>query len=112
MRGSEPVYEFGHFHLDAGEQVLFCAGKPVHLTLKAFAVLRVLIENNGHLVTKEELMRQVWPEAYVEEGNLSQAISALRKALGERHQSHEYIETVARRGFRFIAPVSMHNKIF
>ena len=114
MRGSEPVYEFGHFHLDAGEQVLFCAGKAVHLTQKAFAVLRVLLENSGHLVTKEALMRQVWPEAYVEEGNLSQAIAALRRALGESHQSHErheYIETVARRGFRFIAAVSVEKEI-
>ncbi len=113
MRASRSVYEFGHFHLDAGEQVLFCAGTPVPLTQKAFAVLRVLVKNGGHLVTKDELMRQVWPEACVEEGNLSQAISALRKAFGESHQSHqshEYIETVARRGYRFIATVKMHDE--
>jgi len=109
---SQPVYEFGHFRLHTAEQVLFCAGKPLRLTLKAFAVLRILVENSGHLVTKDELMRQVWPDAYVEEGNLAQAISALRRALGESHQNrrdHEYIETVARRGYRFIAVVNMQH---
>ena len=114
MRYSQQVYEFGHFRLDPAEEVLFCAGKPVHLTLKAFGVLRVLVENSGHVVTKDELTRQVWPDAFVEEGNLSQAISALRKALGESHQSHqshEYIETVARRGYRFIASVKVHDEI-
>src|SRR6266550_54375 len=110
MRHSQSVYEFGHFRLDPAEEVLFCAGKPVHLTLKAFAVLRILVENNGHVVTKGELMRQVWPDAFVEDVNLAQAISALRKVLGESHldhRSHEYIETVARRGYRFIAPVKL-----
>lgn len=113
MIHSHAIYDFGHFRLDPDEEVLFCAGKPVHLTLKAFAVLLILVENNGHVVTKGELMRQVWPDASVEEGNLSQAISALRRVLGESHrdhQSHEYIETVARRGYRFIAPVKLHNE--
>jgi len=85
----------------------------VRLTLKAFGVLHILVENAGHLVTKDELMRQVWPDAFVEEGNLAQAISALRKALGESHQSyhsHEYIETVPRRGYRFIADVRLRRK--
>ncbi len=112
MRGSLPVFEFGHFRLDAAEQVLFCAGKPMQLTLKALAVLLVLVENSGHLVTKEELMRRVWPDAFVEEGNLPQAICALRKLFGESHQSHqnhEYIETVARRGYRFAATVKVHD---
>jgi|SRR5712692_5227538 len=113
MRRSPPVYEFGHFRLDPAEQVLFCASKPVRLTLKAFGVLHILVENAGHLVTKDELMRQVWPDAFVEEGNLAQAISALRKALGESHLSylsHEYIETVPRRGYRFIADVRLRRK--
>ena len=113
MRRSLPIYEFGHFRMDPAEEVLFCAGKPVHLTLKAFAVLRILVEKTGHLVTKDELMGRVWPDAQVEDANLAQAISALRKVLGESHrdhQSHEYIETVARRGYRFIAPVELNNE--
>lgn len=111
MTDSQPVYEFGHFRLHTAEQVLFCAGKPLRLTLKAFAVLLILVENSGHVVTKAELMRQVWPDAFVEEGNLAQAISALRRALGESHsrKDHQYIETVARRGYRFIAVVNMQH---
>ncbi|MDX6443791.1 MAG: hypothetical protein QOH71_865 [Blastocatellia bacterium] len=113
MRGSQPVYDFKQFRLDASEGVLLRGGRPVPLTLKAYAVLKVLVENGGHLVPKHELISQVWPDAIVEEGNLTQAISALRKALGESHQSHpghEYIETVARRGYRFIAPVNFYNE--
>jgi len=107
------VYEFGQFRLDPAEQVLMLSGKPVHLTLKAFAVLCILVENGGHLVTKDVLMRKVWPDVFVEESNLAQAISSLRKALGEGHQrhlSHEYIQTVARRGYRFIADVRLRRK--
>ena len=111
MSSSPVIYEFGHFRLDASEETLFCADKPVRLTLKAVKVLLVLIENRGHLVTKEELMRLVWADAFVEEGNLAQTVSTIRKVLGDRdrhHQNHEYIETVARRGYRFIAPVKTH----
>ncbi len=113
MRVRHSIYEFGHFRLNLTEKVLSCAGKPVQLTLKAFAVLSVLVEHNGHLVTRDDLMRQVWLDASVEEGNLSQAICALRRVLGEDHrdhESHEYIQTVARRGYRFIAPVNLQNE--
>lgn len=108
------VYDFGHFRLELGEQVLYCTDKPMPLTPKAFEVLRVLIENRGHLVEKDELMRIVWPDAIVEDANLAQTIFVLRKILGERHcghHSHEYIETVARRGYRFIARVKVHDEI-
>jgi DNA-binding winged helix-turn-helix (wHTH) protein len=114
MMHSHAIYDFGHFRLDPTEQVLLCAGKPVRLTLKAFAVLCVLVENNGHLVTKDHLISEVWLDAHVEEGNLSQAICALRRVLGESHrdhQSHEFIQTVARRGYRFIALVDLQNEI-
>lgn len=113
MTYSHPVYEFGDLRLDSVEEVLLRRGKPIHLTLKAYAVLRVLVENSGHVVTKDELMRQVWPNAFVEEANLAQAISVLRKALGEshqRHQNHKYIGTIARRGYRFDATVKVHDE--
>jgi DNA-binding winged helix-turn-helix (wHTH) protein/Flp pilus assembly protein TadD len=113
MNYSLLVYEFGHFRLDVAERVLFCAGKPMRLTIKAFEVLLVLVENSGHLVTKDELMRRVWLDAVVEEGNLAQAVSALRKAFGESHRSHrnhEYIETIARRGYRFNAAVRVQDE--
>src|SRR6266545_8092072 len=103
MKLPERVYDFGRFRLDTSEQVLFCTGKPVHLTLKAFAVLRVLVENAEHVVEKDELMRQVWHDAVVEDDNLTQAVCELRRILGECRERPEYIQTVHRRGYRFIA---------
>jgi len=113
MRRTGRIYDFGHFRLDATEQVLLCADKPVPLTPKALAVLRVLVDNVGHVVEKHELMQTVWVDAVVEEANLPQTICMLRKVLGERHHGHhsrEYIQTVARRGYRFIAAVKMHDE--
>ena len=108
MRQTDTVYDFGRFRLESGERTLFCAEKPLLLTPKAFELLLVLVENNGHLVEKGELMGIVWPDAIVEDANLSQTIFMLRKILGDSHRghhSHQYIETVARRGYRFIAAV-------
>ncbi len=110
MKLPERVYDFGRFRLDTSEQVLFCTGKPVHLTLKAFAVLRVLVENAEHVVEKDELMRQVWHDAVVEDDNLTQAVCELRRILGECRERPEYIQTVHRRGYRFIAGVSVANE--
>jgi len=104
------VYDFGRFRLDTCERVLFCADEPVHLTLKAFAVLRVLVENAGHVVEKEALIRQVWHDAFVEDDNLTQAVCDLRRVLGESRDRHEYIRTVHRRGYRFIAAVSVEKE--
>ena len=102
----EPVrrYEFGDFHLDAAERRLVRAGHSVSLTPKMFDLLRVLVENAGHLVDKERLLREVWPDAFVEEGNLNRGISVLRKTLGET-RNRRYIETVPKCGYRFIAAV-------
>ncbi len=98
-----PIYAFGAFLLDIRERRLLRDGEAVPLTLKAFDLLQVLVENQGHLLQKEELLRQVWPDAVVEENNLTVTISALRKALGEGPTDREYIETVPRRGYRFVA---------
>lgn len=102
------VYDFPPFRVDAGERVLLRDGKPVPLTLKAFETLLLLIENAGHIVEKEELMKAVWRGTAVEENNLSQSISALRKAFGQSAHGPSYIQTVARRGFRFVEPVEEH----
>lgn len=113
MRRVGIVYDFGHFRLLAGEGVLYCGGKPVALTPKGFEVLRLLVENSGHVVEKREFMKTVWPDAIVEDANLAQTIFTLRKTLGETHrdhQSHEYIETIPRRGYRFVAPVKIGNE--
>lgn len=100
------IYEFGRFRLDAAERTLLRAGEPVPLTPKVFGILLALVENSGRVVEKDELMRQVWPDSFVEEGNLTQNISLLRKALGETSDGKPYIETVARRGYRFVASVT------
>src|SRR5205085_5684476 len=99
------IYEFGRFRLDRAERTLRRGGEPVSLTPKVFGILLALVENSGRVVEKDELMRQVWPDSFVEEGNLTQNISLLRKALGETSDGKPFIETVARRGYRFAASV-------
>src|SRR6266478_2948129 len=102
------LYEFGKFRCDPREHLLLCNGKPVSLSPKSFEILVALIQNNGRLLTKDELMQQVWPDSFVEEANLTVNISALRKALGETPGGQQYIETVPKRGYRFVAPVTAH----
>jgi DNA-binding winged helix-turn-helix (wHTH) protein/Flp pilus assembly protein TadD len=104
-RRGNSVYEFGPFRLDLAEKALTKDGKFVALTPKAFDTLLILIEKGGRLVEKEELMKQLWPDTFVEENSLSQNIYLVRKALGEESQGARYIETVPRRGYRFTAPV-------
>ena len=74
-----PVYEFGELRLEVGERRLLRRGRPVPLTTKVFDTLRVLLERSGRLLTKDELMRLVWPDSVVEENNLNHNISALRR---------------------------------
>ena len=92
------VYLFGDFRLDPTERVLFRCDRPVPLTPKAVETLLALVERHGRLVTKEELLRIVWPDAFVEENNLAQHISVLRRALGDSDGAAPYIETVPKRG--------------
>src|SRR5688572_2172196 len=103
--GPQPV-EFGPFSLDRVERVLRRQGQPVPLRPKDFDMLLVLVENNGRIVEKEELLKQVWPDTFVEEANLSHHIFTLRKALGDGDEEARYIETIPRRGYRFVAPVT------
>lgn len=99
------VYEFGPFHLDATRRVLLKEGQPLKLFPKEFDTLLALVERSGELLEKEELMRQVWQDAIVEESNLATHISHLRKLLGESRDKHDYIVTVPGRGYRFVAGV-------
>jgi len=101
----EFLYEFGPFALDGRERVLMREGQPVPLAPKAVDILLVLVRNSGHLVEKDRLMSEVWPSTYVEEANLTQNISILRKALGEGGKVSNYIETVPRRGYRVLVSV-------
>lgn len=99
------IYYFGSFSFNGAEQQLLRNGEPVRLAPKAFDVLRVLIHNQGSLVTKERLLEEVWPDAFVEEANLSVNVASLRKALDEG-DGWQCIETIPKRGYRFVAPVS------
>ncbi|MGA8223079.1 MAG: tetratricopeptide repeat protein [Candidatus Acidiferrales bacterium] len=99
------VFEFGRFRLDPIERVLLADGHPVSLTPKAFDTLLELLENSGHILEKDELLKRVWPDTFVEEGTLVQNISTLRKVLGEAPDGSAYIETVPRRGYRFAGAV-------
>ncbi|HVQ36391.1 MAG TPA: winged helix-turn-helix domain-containing protein [Pyrinomonadaceae bacterium] len=99
------LYQFGPFCFDAGERVLLREGRLVPLPAKALSTLLVLISNSGHLVEKNMLMEELWPDDIVEEGNLAQHIFMLRRALGETTEDPKYIETVPRRGYRFVASV-------
>ncbi|MGH9356148.1 MAG: tetratricopeptide repeat protein, partial [Terriglobia bacterium] len=104
-RPDRHVYEFGPFRVDAGERLLLHEGTPVHLAEKAFDTLMVLIESSNCLIEKNELMRAVWADRFVEESNLTVTISTLRRMLGNRDQEHKYIQTVAKRGYRFVGHV-------
>jgi len=102
---SEPVvYEFGSYRLDPGQQLLTHGGREVPLTPKAFQTLLVLVENQGRVVGKEELLRKVWPSTVVEEATLAQNVFTLRKQL-QGEDDVQYIETLPKRGYRFVAKV-------
>jgi DNA-binding winged helix-turn-helix (wHTH) protein/Flp pilus assembly protein TadD len=109
------LYEFGPlptpFRLDAAERLLLREGELVPLPPKAFDLLLVLLEQPGHLLEKEFLLNAVWPDSFVEENNLADNISRLRKALGEGEQGRKFIETVPRRGYRFVAEVKEINEV-
>jgi Tol biopolymer transport system component/DNA-binding winged helix-turn-helix (wHTH) protein len=109
MTAAPESYQFGPFRLDVRDHRLLRHGQPIPLTPKIFAILQVLVENGGHLVTKEDLLKQVWPDSFVEEGALNRAISVLRKALDDNASGQKYIETVPKRGYRFVGPVTRFN---
>ncbi|PYS47238.1 MAG: hypothetical protein DMF68_16580 [Acidobacteria bacterium] len=100
------IYELGEFHLETAERLLLRQGKPISLTPKAFETLLVLVRSGGHVVEKDELMKRVWADSFVEESNLARNVWALRKALGDDNGEHSYIETVPKLGYRFVAPVT------
>src|ERR1700729_3087060 len=111
MRGKMPqpgpeAYAFAAFELDAAAHRLRCNGKPVALSGKALDVLVVLVRRAGELVEKDALLSAVWPEGFVEESNLTVAVSALRKALGETPGENRFIATVPGRGYRFVGTLT------
>ncbi len=104
--GEARVYEFSDFQVDVRERRLLRQGHAIPLTIKVFETLTALLERAGRLVTKDELMSHIWPDTVVEENNLNQNISILRRALGEQRDGQRFIETVPRVGYRFVANVT------
>lgn len=102
-----PVYEFGDFRLDAGKRLLWRADEEVRLTPRVFETLLYLVEHHNTVLDKERLMEAVWPDSIVEENNLTQNISTLRRVFGETPGSRHYIVTVPGRGYRFVAKIKM-----
>lgn len=99
------TYVFDSYRVDAEERQLLRGGEHVHLTPKEFETLLVLVRNCGRVLTKDKLLKEIWPDTFVEEANLANNISVLREALGGGGKDNPYIRTVARRGYRFVAPV-------
>jgi len=100
------IYEFKGFRLEAGQRRLLFQGQPVPLKPKILDLLLYLVEMRGQLVVKEDLMREIWPDSIVEENNITVSMSILRKTLGDDQLTHQFIETVPRRGYRFLAEVT------
>jgi len=105
MTRPEKIYEFGPYRLDAAQHLLFRHDQLISLPPKATQTLVVLIENHGRLVEKDDLIKRVWPDTFVEESNLTLQISALRKVFQQESANGSYIETHPRRGYRFVAEV-------
>lgn len=106
MAQSQLGFRFGNFSLNPTERRLLCCGEIVPLTPKVFNTLVLLVKSAGHLVEKETFLKELWPDAFVEEASLAQNISVLRKVLGDDGNGNKFIETVPKRGYRFVAEVT------
>src|SRR5689334_22006143 len=107
--GGPRQYVFGEFRLDARQHALFRHQELIALTPKSLETLLFLVERHGQIVDKKELLEAVWPETFVEEVSLARNISLLRKALSDHQDGHAFIETIPKRGYRFVAPVEIQD---
>jgi DNA-binding winged helix-turn-helix (wHTH) protein len=105
MLTTRRIYEFDDFRVDTGQFVLMGAGSAKPISPTVFRILTFLLERAGESVSKEDLIKYVWPDSFVEEGNLNRNVSTLRKVLNEKPSDHRYIETIPKTGYRFIASV-------
>ena len=105
MTPHNQCFEFGPYQLDLSRRVLLCDGETISLTPKATEILIKLVSKAGQVVEKDQLLKEVWPNTFVEEANLSQNIFTLRKALRDDRNEPKYIETIAKRGYRFVGSV-------
>src|ERR1700675_2652140 len=103
---TKAIYTFGPFRFERDARILLRDAKIISLTPKVSELLLVLVEKNGQVVTKDELIKAIWPDTFVEESNLTSNISIVRKQLGVHPDGGEYIETIPKRGYRFVAAVT------
>jgi DNA-binding winged helix-turn-helix (wHTH) protein len=103
---SNNLYEFEGFRIDLSERTLRFKDEPIPLAPKVMETLCVLVENQGRLMTKDDLMNEIWRDTFVEERNLTQNIFTLRKIFKEKRKDSKFIETIPRRGYRFVADFS------
>src|SRR6266404_3879307 len=106
MNGNPSIYGFGEFRLDLERRILLRNGQPVTVTPKCFETLALLVENSGSVLEKDHLLKSLWPDSFVEEANLTQNIFVLRKILGDDGNGHSFIQTIPRRGYKFVAKVT------
>src|SRR5215470_7726126 len=111
VQRSSRVYTFGDFRLDTGSGLLYRNSQPVPLTPKVFDTLLLLIENSGRLVEKDEFMKRLWPDTFVGEDALAQNVSLLRKVFAESSNGADYIVTVPKRGYRFVAQLEQQHNV-
>src|SRR6202789_1448413 len=104
---SEEIFQFGEFQIDALGRTLAREEEIVTLNRRAFDVLLYLVQNSGRILTRDELLKNVWPDTFVDENSLAQSISGLRRALGERPGDNSFIITLPGRGYQFVAPVTV-----
>ncbi len=104
------LYAFGMFKLDPQQKILLHDDERIPLHPKTYATLLALLESNGEVISKDDLLAKVWPDTFVEESNLSKNISLLRKALSNGHDHSDYIETIPTIGYRFVEPVQQLEK--
>ena len=110
LLGGKSLYYFGRFRLDTVQRLLFCDKELIPLPPKAFDTLLVLVESHGRVLEKDTLLKSIWPDTFVEEGSLARNISLLRKALGDGENGQQYIQTIPKRGYRFVAPVTIRSE--
>src|SRR5258706_9922362 len=106
---AEPTISFGPFRLLPAQRLLLEADNPVHVGSRALDILIALVERPGEIVSKTELMARVWPNTFVEDGNLKVHIAALRKILGDGQPGHRYVTNIHGRGYCFVAPVTIYD---
>ena len=106
MSEDPEIYRFGEFELEPRERRLRRFGQPLALTPKAFDMLVLLVRHAGHIQSKDELMSALWPRGFVDEATLTNHVWQIRRALGDTAKTPQYVETVPKRGYRFLAEVS------